>query len=337
MANTFSGLTAFVQEERFALDFYTQAVEKNTVLPFVQEVGLFIPGVKEDTIKLPNLSAVVGIGDGAACAGTDFDDGNDTTMTQSSISLVKGVIKDSICIHSEGFETYAVAQALQSGQNYTGLGALETGILMEIQKKAAKRISQNLWNGNGSPDTWTFTGWHDRLLAANFGTSNVGTTTPTAGGSAGTDAEGVYNIVQALINAAVADVDFASDVEAGNVYIVMSPKEKEFLRQNYLKLYDQSLYANGLGNLQSNVFGSFMFPGTNIPVYIQSSLTGTGTIILSRKGNQVLAVDNASDFTALDIWLADDHDTLRWKLRFKMGVGWRDLTGNSVKYWGAAS
>ena len=334
MANQFTGLTAFVQEERFALDFYTQAVQQNDVLPFVSQVGMFIPGVKEDTIKLPNLSAVVGIADGAACAGTDFDDGNDTTITQSSVSLTKGVVKDSFCIHSEGFETYVTAVALQSGQNYTNLGALESGILNEINRKLAKRLAQNFWSGNSSPDTWTFNGWLDQLYAATMGSAIIGSTTPTAGGSAGTDAAGVYNIVQALIDAAMADVDFASDVQMGNVYIVMSPKEKEFLRQNYLKLYGQAMPTPGLESLQNNVFAPIVFPGTNIPIYTQSSLTGTGTIIMSRKGNQVLAVDNASDFTNLDLWLADDHDTLRWKFRFKMGVGWRDLSGTSIKYWG---
>lgn len=333
MANLFSGLTAFVQEERFALDFYTQAVEKNTVLPYVQEVGMFIPGVKENTIKLPNLSAAVGIADGAACS-DDFDNGNDTTMTQSTVSLVKGLIQDSICIHSEGFETYATAVALQSGQHYTGLGALETGILMEIQKKVAKRLTQNAWNGNASPDTWSFTGWEPALLAATMGSAIVGSTTPNDGGSAGTDTQGVYNICEALIESAMSDVDFASDIEAGNVYIVMSPLHKEYLRQNYQKLYGDNILTPGLSNLQSNVFGTFLFPGTNVPVYVQSSLTGTGTIILSRKGNQVLAVDNVSDFTRLDIWLADDHDTLRWKMRFKMGVGWRDLSSTSIRYWG---
>lgn len=334
MANTFSGLTAFVQEQQFVLDFYTQAVQQNDVLPFVQNVGLFIPGVKENTIKLPNLSATAGIADGAACAGTSFDDGNDTTITQSSVTLTKGVVKDSFCIHSEGFETYVTAVALQSGQNYTGLGALESGLVGEINRRVAKRLAQNLWNGNSSPDTWTFNGWLDQLYAATMGSAIVGSTTPTAGGSAGTDAQGVYNIVQALIDSAMSSVDFASDIMMGNVYIVMSPKEAEFLRQNYLKLYGEAMPTPGLAELQNNVFAPIMFPGTRIPIYLQSSLTGTGTIILSRRGNQVLAVDDVSDFTNLDLWLADDHDTLRWKFRFKMGVGWRDLSSTSIRYWG---
>lgn len=333
MANTFSGLTAYVEEQRFALDFFTEAIEKNTVIPFIQEVGMLIPGVKENTIKLPNLTSAVGIADGAACS-DDFDNGNDTTISQSSITLTKGLIQDSLCIHSEGWETYITAKGLTSGQHYTGLGAYEAGILSEIQAKTAKRLSQNFWNGNASPDTWTFSGWEPQLLAATMGSAIVGSTTPNDGGSAGTDAQGVYNICTSLVESALADEDFAADIEAGNVYIVMSPLHKEYLRQNYQKLEGAMIYTPGLQQIQSNVFGTFMLPGTNVPVYVQSSLTGTGTIILSRKGNQVLAFDNVSDFTNLDMWLADDHDTLRWKFRFKMGVGWRDLTSGSIRYWG---
>ena len=334
MANTFTGLTAFVQEERFVLDFFTQAVQKNDVMPFVQTNGLFIPAVKEDTIKLPNLSAVAGIADGAACAGTDFDDGNDTTITQSSVSLTKGIVKDSICIHSEGFETYVTAVALPPGQNYTGLGALESGLMREIERVVAKRLAVNMWSGNASPDTWTFNGWLDLLYAAVMGTAIVGTGTPTSGGSAGTDAAGVYNIVQALIDAAMGSADFADDIVNGNCYVVMSPQDAEFLRQNYLKLYGQVLVTPGFASLQNNSQNVITFPGLPVPIYTQASLTGTATIILSRKGNQVLAVDQSSDFTSMDLWLADDHDTLRWKFRFKMGVGWRDLSTTSIKYWG---
>lgn len=332
MANIFSGLVAYVEERRFGNDFYTPALQSNDVLPFVQSVGLFLPNVKEDTIKLPNMSAVAGIADGSTCV-DDFDNGNDTTITQSTLALKKGIITDSICPH-DGFETYYTAAGMTPGQHYEGLGVFETGIVREIQRNVAKRLAQNPWNGESSPDTWTFTGWLELLYAAVMGTGIVGTGTPTSGGAAGTDTAGVYNICQALIDAAMADVDFASDVMMGNVYIVMSPQDKEFLRQNYLKRYGTSLITPDLATLQNNVFAPMQFPGTNIPIYTQSSMTGKATIILSRKGNQVMAVDTVSDFTDLDMWLADDHQTLRWMFRFKMGVGWRQLNTNNIKYWG---
>lgn len=332
MANLFSGLTAYVEEKRYGLDFYTQAVQRNDLFPFITNVNGFFPGVKEDTIKLPNLSAVAGISSGSACV-TDFNLGNDTTITQSSISLTKGFVGDEICPH-DGFETYYTAMGMTAGQNYEGLGAFEAGIFAEIQRKVGKRIVTNAWTGNASPDTWSFTGWQELLLAANMGSAIVGSSTPTSGGSAGTDAAGVYNICEALINSAMADVDFASEVESGNVYIVMSPKEKEFLRQNYLKLFGQALPTPGLADLQGNVFGAFNFPGTNVPVYTQSALTGTGTIILSRNGNQVLAMDLLSDTTDLRVGMDQYMEKLWWKFRFKMGVGWRDLTSGSIRYWG---
>lgn len=334
MSQIFSGLIAYIEERRYGNDFYTPALQQNDVLPFVQSVGMFLPNVKEDTIKLPNLSAVAGIADGATCI-TSFDNGNDSTISQSSIALKKGVIADSICPH-DGFETYYTAAGMAAGQKYDNLGVFETGILREIQRAVAKRIAQNAWNGEGSPDTWTFSGWREQLLAAVMGAGIVGTGTPTAGGSAGTDAAGAYNILVTLINAAMADVDFASDVEAGNVYFVMSPQDKEFLRQNYVKLHGTAFpdIAVGLQGLQNDIFAPTLFPGTKIPIYLQSSLTGSATIIMSRKGNQVLAADTVSDFTDLDMWLADDHETLRWKFRFKYGVGWRALNSANVKYWG---
>jgi len=332
MANIFSGLTAYVEEKRYGLDFYTQAVQRNDLFPFITTVQGFFPGVKEDTIKLPNLRAVAGISSGSNCV-TNFDLGNDTTITQSTISLVKGFVGDEFCPH-DGFETYYTSMGMTAGQKYEGLGAFEAGIFNEIQRRVGARIVQNAWNGNSSPDSWTFTGWHDLLLAANMGSAIVGSTTPNSGGTAGTDAQGVYNICQSLIDSAMANVDFASDIVGGNAYIVMSPQHAEFLRQNYLKLYGQVLQTPGLASLQANSQNVIAFPGLNVPIYTQSALTGTNTIILSRNGNQVLAMDLLSDTTDLQTGMDQYMEKLWWKFRFKMGVGWRDLTSGSIRYWG---
>lgn len=348
MANTFSGLTAYVEERRFGLDFYKNALQTNDMIPFVQQVGMLIPSVKEDTIKLPNISATVGIADGATCT-DDFDNGNDTTITQSSISLVKGKVSDSICMHGGDFETYFTAAGLPLGQKYTGLGALEAAIVDEIMRTLAPRIANNAWTGPTSPDSWTFNNsWMDLLFAATMGTFDastnvnggiVGSTTPTSGGSAGTDAQGVYNICEALVQAALTSKDFGSAVANGECYIVMSPLHKEYMRQNYQKRFGLAMpeIAVGLAGLQNGMTGAFNFPGWNVPVYTQSSLTGENCIILSRKGNQVLAVDTVGDFTSIDIWLADDHDTIRHSSRFKMGTGWRALNGRNIKYWGTTT
>lgn len=329
MAVSFSGLTAWVDETK--LDFYMDAIASNDVLPYLRKYGQVYTNVKADTLKLPKLTTSITIADGDACF-TDIDGNNDTTISQTSISLKKGLVRDQICVH--GFEDYFTAQGLTTGQHYTGIGAFEAGILSDVAARTAKAIGNEMWNGGSN---WITSGLHDQLLAATMGSANVGTTTPTSGGSAGTDAAGVYNICQSLLNAGMADVDFASAIMSGNCHIVMSPKEYAFLDQNYVKLRGTGLITPGLQTLQSGGFAEFMFPGFPVPVVIQNFLTGTGTIILTRNQNIVAALDLESDFTNIKLGMDQYEEFIWWKFRFKGGVGFRDLSGTSVKYWGAAS
>lgn len=347
MANNFSGITTYVNELR-RTEFWLEALSGNDVMPFVEAVGDVIPNVKENSFTLKRLSGTVTFADGAACS-DDFDNGNDTTITQTTINLVKLLAQDSFCMHGEGYETYFTAPQMPLGQHYAGLAPWQQALVNEIMRRLAKRYAVNYWQGNQSGDTHTLNGWMDLLQAAVLGTFNsssnvtggiVGSTTPTSGGSAGTDAEGVYNICQSLVEAAMytttlAGSDLQADLMAGNCYIVMNPLNREFLRQNYQKKHGLAMpeIVPGLAGLQNNAFGAFNFPGYNLPVITQVHIP-QDTIILSRNGNQVIAFDAVSDTTKLDVWLADDHDTVRWKHRSKLGLGWRALDGSNLKYWG---
>ena len=351
MANLFSGLTAFTDEQSNREQFWLDALfPGNGAADFARAVGMVIPDLKVPR-ALPKLTTVVGFADGAACS-DDFDNGNDSTITQSTITPYKALAQDSWCPHGEGWETYFTALGMPAGQYYSSLGIWQSHLIGDLLRRISRNVDINAWIGNQSPDTWTFSGWHDQLLEAVLGTynissnptgGNVGTTTPTSGGSAGTDAQGVYNICTALIEAAMATQsvsgsDFAADIMAGNAYIVMNPLNREYLRQNYAKLHGMAMpeHAPGLAGLQNNAFGAFNFPGYSIPV-ITAPWIPQSTIILSRKGNQVFGYDLQAAGNTLDVWLADDHDTIRWKFRSMFGVSWRELTGNAVKVWGPAS
>ena len=333
MALVYSGLTQWVDESR--LDFYLDAVAANDVLPFVRQYGQVITGVKADSIKLPRLSTSVTIADGSNCF-TDIDGNNDSTISQATISLSKGLVRDQICVH--GLEDYYTAQGLAAGQNYTGLGAFEAGILQSVAGEVGKAIGNAMWQGSAN---FIVNGWTDLLYAANLGTgtggSILGTSTPTSGGAAGTDAAGVYNICTSLLNAAMADVDFASEVISGQAVIVMSPQDFLFLQQNYNKLAGGNTLVPALDTLNAGTFATIQFPGTRVSVVTQNFLTGTGTIILSRRGNFVAALDLESDFTNIVMGMDQYQENIWWKFRFKAGVGFRDLSGNSIKYWGPAS
>lgn len=351
MANPFPGLSAFTDEQSNREQFWLDALfPGNGAADFARAVGMVIPDLKVPR-ALPKLTTVVGFADGAACS-DDFDNGNDSTITQSTITPYKALAQDSWCPHGEGWETYFTALGMPAGQYYSSLGIWQSHLIGDLLRRISRNVDINAWIGNQSPDTWTFSGWHDQLLEAVLGTynissnptgGNVGTTTPTSGGSAGTDAQGVYNICTALIEAAMATQsvsgsDFAADIMAGNAYIVMNPLNREYLRQNYAKLHGLAMpeHAPGLAGLQNNAFGAFNFPGYSIPV-ITAPWVPQSTIILSRKGNQVFGYDLQAAGNTLDVWLADDHDTIRWKFRSMFGVSWRELTGNAVKVWGPAS
>lgn len=337
MAVNFSNLTAWVNEQRFGREFWTEALMKNDVMPFVTTVGMPIPGVKENDFDLHKVAANVSISDGSTCVG-DLDKNNDATISKgTTITLKKGFLSGVICPH-DGFETYYTALGMPAGQHYTGLGVWEAALMNEIRRQISKRMAINFWQGNQSGDTWTYDGWVEQLLAAVMGTGNVGTTTPNNGGSAGTDTQGVFNICEALVAAAMTSVDFAQDIMDGNVYIVMNAENREFMRINYQRRYGLQFpdIAVGLTGLQNNSFGNFKMPGTNIPVLIQQGLPQS-TIILSRNRNQVLAFDLESDFTNIQVGMDQYKENMWWKLRMKVGGGWQALDTNNVKYWGAAS
>mgnify|MGYP006347952241 FL=1 len=350
MAQTFNGLTAYMEEQKNRTDFLLDALLGNDVLPFIRAAGTFIPDMKEMTRALPTLTGTVGIQDGASCS-DDFDNSNDTTIGQTTLTVKKARLQEEYCAHGESWETYFTALGLPAGQHAQSesLGIWQPYLIADINRRIAKRIAINAWLGNQSGDTWTIDGWHDLLLAASIGVynassnitgANVGTTTPTNGGSAGTDAEGVFNICTSLVTAALSvqqvnGADFAADIISGNAVIVMSPMNRELMRQNYLRLggNDMPEHAPGLAGLQGNAFAAFKMPGHQISVVTQNWIPNS-TILLVRNGNLVFGTDLEADLTALKVWYSEDFDTIRWRSRFKMGMAFRQLNGLGLKYWG---
>jgi hypothetical protein len=241
------------------------------------------------------------------------------------------LVRDQICVH--GLEDYYTAQGLAAGQHYVGLGAFEAGIFSDVARQTGKAIGNEMWNGGSN---WITSGWIDLLYAAT-GIEVGASATPTAGGSAGTDAAGVFNIVEALVDQARTDVDFGSDVSAGNVVVVMSPKEYSFYFQNYRKLFGDNLITPGLQFLADGSAAPVYHPGSRVEIVQQNFLTGTGTVILTRKKNFVVALDLESDLGAMKMGMDQYEEFIWWKFRFKAGVGIRDISANSVLYYGPAS
>ena len=163
MAVTHTSLSALPDETR--MTFFLDAIASNDVFPFVNKYA-------------------------------DFNKGNDSTISERTLTLAKGFIGDEICPH-DGFETYWTHQGMEAGQHYKNIGSFQAGIMTDIAKKAGRAIGNEMWNGGSN---WITSGWVDQLLAA-INIETGGSTTPTAGGSAGTDSQGAFNIVQLLVDA----------------------------------------------------------------------------------------------------------------------------------------
>lgn len=325
MAFSFSGLNAWADEHSEALNFYTEAVMANSVVPLIRERGTLLTGVKANSIKLPKLTSTAAAQDGDNCA---FNASSTSTIGQTEITLKNIKFQGTFC--ARDLEDYFTAVTLPAGQIYTGLGRAENAIVNDIQRVIAKNISLSYFN-----ETSLFDGYVQQLKDA-FGI-NAGATTPTSGGSAGTDAQGVFNIVQGLVQTWLADEDLAQEVIAGRAFILMSPLHVNYYFENLRKLQgDNGFIQAQLGALAGGA-QSFVHQGTNVRIYALPELTSSGFIIITRDLNMTLAFDLESDNTRLVTGMDQYEENMWWTLRTKYGVGFRNIDASNVRYWGDAS
>lgn len=327
----FDALSAFVNETEFGVNFYQDALMTNDTFAFAQQYGEVRTGAKNDSYKLPTMSATATVQSGDGCGHNSVDE---VTFEQTTLNMVNIKIEGQFC--PQTMETYYLASTLPAGQHYSSLGTLETNILQEVQRQIAKKMAILPYYGPTGSDTVTFANHWMKLLEDAYGI-NVGTTTPSNGGSAGTDAQGVFNIVESISALFYANGDTAADANNGNIIISMSPYDAMLYFQNYRTRYGTHNITPELQNLANGQYSTWVHPGTRIQIATQNALATERQIIASRRGNQALYFDLASDATRLDLWYDKTDDVIRWRMRAKLGTGWRAIDANNVRYWGTAS
>lgn len=324
-------LTSFVNETEFGDMFYKEALMTNDTFAFAAQYGEVLTGAKNDSYKLPTLDATATMLDGEGCSHTPTDQ---ATIAQTDLNMVKAKFEGQFCVST--LEDYYLAKGLPAGQNYESFNPLEGNIIARIQEQIAKKMAIFPYYGPTGSDTVTYaTPWID-LLEDAFGIV-VGTSTPTDGGSAGTDAAGVFNIVEALADVYYNNVDTAADANNGNIVVSMSPKDARLYFKNYRTLYGDNNITPALQQLANGSYSTWTHPGTQISIATQNALGTENQIIASRKGNQTLAFDLQSDTTMLKLWYDINDDLIKWRLKLKIGTAWRSVANTSVNYWGAAS
>ena len=325
------GLSALVNETEFGALFYQDALMGNDTFAFAQQYGQVLTGAKNDTYKLPTMSATATVQSGDGCGHNEVDE---VTFEQTTLNMVNIKIEGQFC--PQTLEPYYLASTLPAGQHYSGLGSLQANIIAEVQRQIAKKMAILPYYGPTGSDTVTFANHWMKLLEDASGI-NVGATTPTNGGSAGADPQGVFNIVESLCDVYYNNADTAADANNGNIVISMSPKHMRFYFQNYRKLFGDHTVVPVMQQLANGNYSTWTHPGTSITIASQNALATENQIIASRKGNQVLAFDLATDATRLDLWYDKTDDLIYWRQRCKLGTAWRAIDAANVNYWGAAS
>lgn len=326
MAIAFSGVNAWTNEHSNATAFWTEALMGNSFVSLVRDTGTILTGVKENTRKLPRLSATSTMQDGDNCA---FNASGSVTFSQTTLNMKNVKFQDEWCART--MEDYFTAVLLPAGQHYAeSLGQAGQAMVMEVEKAIQKNLASAYLN-----ETTLFDGLLQQLYdATGIVTSS---TTPTNGGSAGTDAQGVFNICETLVNLWIADADLAQEIQNGNVVIWMSPYDVKLYFENYRTRFGDNPWATQQLGLLAGGAQSFIHAGTNVRIYSEPGLTTSRAIIMFRKGNPTLGFDLESDNNTLKFGLDEHEENIWYTGRTKIGAAWRALDADNVMYWGAAS
>ena len=330
-----TGLTELVNETEFGMDFYKEAVMANDTFAFAKTYGQVLTGAKNDSYKLPNLEGTATAQSGVGCGQNSVDQ---TTFGQTDLNMVKIKFNGQFCPHD--LEPYWLASGLPAGQHYENMGVLGANILAETARQIAKKMAVIPYQGPTGADTLTYgDNWIALLKAATAGTPalNIGTATTTNGGSGGTGATGVFNIVEAMKNKFLSNVDTASEVFSGGIVIAMSPLQTSQYFENYRLLFGGDTVVPVMESMANGYMNTWIHPGSRIRIVTQNALGVSGHIIGSRMRNQVLAFDLASDATKIKVWYDENTELIKWRQRVKMGTAFRALDVNNVVYYGATT
>lgn len=329
-----SALTELVNEQEFGTLWYKEPLMQNNTFVATDMHGQVLTGAKNNEYKLPTMESTATVKDGSECGFTPTDQ---TTIDQTDLSMVALTIQGQFCVRE--IEPYFMAAGLPAGQHYTGFNPLEAQMLARIAEQIGKKMAIFPYYGPTGSDTATYaTPWVSQLETATGIVTATGN--GTNGGSAGTDAAGVWNRVEAMKNSLLADADSAQGVFTDGEYVIeMSPYDASLYFENMRTLFGQDTVTPLQVQFNAGSFAQWIHPGTRIKCIVVNALQtqATRNIICWRKQNKVLAFDLRSDATRLEMGMDQYREFIWWKWRCKMGTGIRAANAQNVLYTGDAS
>lgn len=325
-------LTQLVNETEFGTKFYKGPLLSNNTFTTTKKYGEVLTGAKNNHYKLPALEATATLKDGSDCGFTPTDE---STITQSDLYMQDITVQGQFCIRK--LEPFWLASSLPAGQHYqNGFNPLEANLLNRVEQQLGKKMAVFPYYGPTGADTVTYPyNWVAQLKGATG--IVVASTATTNGGSAGTDAQGAWNRIEALKNLFLADVDTAGEVMEGGIYVEISPVVANFYYENMRTLFGQDTVAVLQAQFAAGGLREWNHPGTMMKVVVVNALGVGNEIIAGREQNKVLAFDLESDATRLEMGMDQYREWIWWKARVKVGTAYHSLIARDIRYYGAAS
>lgn len=290
-ANVVSGLSAYVEEQRYPL-LRKAILEGGSISKMVPQLGI------KTKAKINYISTDADFQDGSSCG---FSPSGTTEYTQREIET--GIIKEELewCFKTlwgkyleNQYRVQADPQAMPFEEEITG----------ELVAKINKKLEKAVWQGDktsADANLNKFDGLLTILESESASTVNVtGTTT----------ADTAYEIIKAVIMQA------PEELLDKDMVVLVSP---EVYREFAMALVDKNLYHYDPQNGAVTDAG-FLFPGTNIRVEKVLGLTGSKKVIGTYWKNLFYGADLLGEEERFRLWYDEEDEMFRFRALWNSGV-----------------
>ena len=290
-ANVVSGLSAYVEEQRYPL-LRKAILEGGSISKMVPQLGI------KSKAKINYISTDADFQDGSSCG---FSPSGTTEYTQREIET--GIIKEELewCFKvlwgkylENQYRVQADPQAMPFEEEITG----------ELVAKINKKLEKAVWQGDKSSadaNLNKFDGLLTILESESASTVNVTGTTSSST---------AYDVIKAVIMQA------PEELLDKDMVVLVSP---EVYREFAMALVDKNLYHYDPQNGAVTDAG-FLFPGTNIRVEKVLGLTGSKKVIGTYWKNLFYGADLLGEEERFRLWYDEEDEMFRFRALWNSGV-----------------
>jgi hypothetical protein len=305
-SNLTGTLTAYTSQRTEPL--LTSAVIGAKTQQIIMDGGIVIPRAKS-VVAIPIMDTNATF----QANGCGWSESGATTLTQSTITVGSIKIEESLCLDS--LETYFYQEAMKQGavMDESSAPALIQAYLDKKNALIAGQIETALWQGDSALTGANLNKFNGLIKFINAGSpinANVSGFNGATGAITGLTSGNIIAATEALYKALPAQVASKSDATIFVGY--------DWYRSLILAYREKNMFSY---NPQDQNAQSFILPATNVKVQPVNGLNGTADAYAMSVSNMALAVDLESDPENYKLWYSDDNGEVRYRVRFKIGVG----------------